>query len=120
MEQQALNAIKVADYLNTHSKVEKVYYLGLIKKGTSEYEIYKKQYSSPGAMISFDIIGGEAEAFHFINNLKLIKLAVILGGTESLAEHPATMTHAGVDPEHKKEMQITKKLVLESKGVDNA
>ena len=120
MEQQALNAIKVANYLNTHPKVEKVYYLGLIKKGTSEYEIYQKQYSSPGAMISFDIKGGEADAFRFINNLKLIKLAVSLGGTESLAEHPATMTHAGVDPEHKREMSITEKLVRLSIGVENS
>ncbi len=120
MEQQALNAIKVANFLNTHPKVEKVYYLGLIKKGTSEYEIYQKQYSSPGAMISFDIKGGEAEAFRFINNLKLIKLAVSLGGTESLVEHPATMTHAGVDPEHKKEMSITEKLIRLSIGVENS
>ena len=119
MEQQALNAVKVAEFLNTHPKVEKVYYLGLIKKGTNEYDIYQRQYNSPGAMISFDVKGGEVEAFHFINNLKLIKLAVSLGGTESLVEHPATMTHAGVDPDHRREMSITEKLVRLSIGVEN-
>jgi len=119
MEQQALNAIQVAEFLNDHPKVEKVYYLGLIEKGTKEFEIYQRQYSSPGAMISFDVKGGEAEAFRFINNLKLIKLAVSLGGTESLAEHPATMTHAGVDPAHRKEMSVTEKLIRLSIGVEN-
>ena len=119
MEQQARNAEEVAKYLSRHPKVEKVYYLGLIPKGTKEHEIYKKQYLSPGAMLSFDVKGGEAQAFHFLNSLKLIKLAVSLGSTESLAEHPATMTHAGVSPEHKKEMSITEKLIRLSVGVEN-
>jgi len=119
MEQQAKNAQKVADYLNNHDKVEKVYYLGLIKENTEAYKIYKKQYDSPGAMLSFDIKGGEKEAFAFIDSLKLIKLAVSLGGTESLVEHPATMTHAGVDPSHREELSITEKLIRISVGVEN-
>lgn len=119
MEQQALNAEKVAAFLKSHPKVEKVYYLGLIKESTQEFETYKRQFSSPGAMVSFDVKGGEAEAFQFLNSLKLIKLAVSLGGTESLAEHPATMTHAGVEPLHKKEMSITEKLIRLSIGVEN-
>ncbi len=119
MEQQAANATKVAEFLSHHPKVEKVYFLGLIKKDTREYEIFQRQYSSAGAMISFDIKGGEAEAFRFLNHLKMIKLAVSLGGTESLAEHPATMTHASVDPIHKKEMSITEKLVRLSIGVEH-
>lgn len=120
MEQQARNAEKVAAYLNNHAKVEHVYYLGLIPEGTPEHEIYKRQYTSPGAMLSFDVIGGEAEAFKFLNALKLIKLAVSLGSTESLAQHPATMTHVGVDPEERKEMSITGKLVRVSIGVEDA
>ena len=119
MEQQALNGEKVAAFLNTHPKVEKVYYLGLIPDGTEEYSIYKKQYTSPGAMVSFDVKGGEEQAFRLLNSLKLIKLAVSLGGTESLAEHPATMTHAGVDPHHREEMHITEKLIRLSIGVEN-
>jgi len=120
MEQQAANAIQVADYLTKHPKIEKVYYLGLIPENSPEYAIYQQQYSSPGAMLSFDITGGEPAAFRFLNALKLIKLAVSLGSTESLAEHPATMTHVGVDPDHRMEMSITGKLVRLSVGVENA
>ena len=119
MEQQQKNAIEVANFLANHPKVKKVNYLGLIKAGTKEYEIFKRQYSGSGAMISFQVDGGEEEAFTFLNHLKLIKLAVSLGSTESLAEHPKTMTHAGVDIEHLAEMQITDSLVRLSIGVEN-
>lgn len=118
MEQQSFNAEKVADFLNNHPKVEKVYYLGLINEGSANYETYKRQYLSPGAMLSFDIKGGEEEAFIFLNNLKLIKLAVSLGSTESLAEHPATMTHSGIEPNEKIDMGITGKLIRLSIGVE--
>lgn len=118
MELQAQNAMKVVEYLNEHPKVEKVYYLGLIPEGTAEYQIYRNQYLSPGAMVSFDIVGGEKEAFTFLNNLKLIKLAVSLGSTESLAEHPATMTHADVSPEDKQKLGISEKLIRLSVGVE--
>lgn len=119
MQQQTLNAQKVADFLNQHPKVEKVYYPGLIPEGTREHEIYKKQCSAPGAMISFDVAGGEAEAFRFINALRMIKLAVSLGSTESLTEHPATMTHAGLDPAYRQELSVTEKLVRISVGVEH-
>lgn len=118
MEQQARNAAKVAEFLSSHPKVEKVYFLGNIPVGTREFELFQRQYSSAGAMLSFDVKGGESEAFRFLNALKLIKLAVSLGSTESLAEHPVTMTHAGVDPDHKKEMAITEKLIRLSVGVE--
>lgn len=119
MEQQANNAAIIAKYLKAHPKVEKVYYLGLIHENTPNYEIYKRQYLSPGAMLSFDIQGGEKEAFTFLNNLKLIQLAVSLGSTESLAEHPASMTHAGIQAPHRIEMGITDKLIRISVGVEN-
>ena len=120
MDIQAANAIKVAEYLNNHPKVEKVYYLGNIKEEDGlQYEILKRQCISNGAMISFDIKGGEKEAFKFLNSLKLMKLAVSLGSTESLAEHPATMTHADVDEQSKKELSITEKMVRLSIGVEN-
>jgi methionine-gamma-lyase len=121
MEEQARNARFVAEYLNHHPKVEKVYYLGFIPQCGSQVErdIYKRQYSSAGAMISFDITGGEEEAFKFLDSLKLIKLAVSLGGTESLAEHPQTMTHADVPYEDKKVMHITEKLIRLSIGVEH-
>lgn len=119
MDQQAIGAKYVADFLVNHPKVEKVYYLGHIPEGTPEFEIYKKQYSSAGAMISFDIKGGEKEAFQFLDHLKLIKLAVSLGGTESLAEHPQTMTHADVPTEIKDRMAISEKLIRLSIGVEH-
>lgn len=121
MEQQAANAQKVAEYLKAHPKVEKVYYLGFIESegSTQDKVIFRKQYSSSGAMIAFDIAGGEKEAFAFLDNLKLIKLAVSLGGTESLAEHPQTMTHADVPKEDKDVMSITEKLIRLSIGVEH-
>lgn len=120
MDQQTKNAQIIADYLNNHPKVENVYYLGLLQEGTEGYKTFQKQCSAPGAMVSFDIIGGEKEAFIFLNNLKLMKLAVSLGGTESLAEHPKTMTHAGVDEEQRQQMNITNQLVRLSIGVEHS
>lgn len=118
MEQQAKNAQEVARFLAAHPKVEKVHYLGMLTPEDSNYQLYKRQYSSPGAMVSFDIHGGEREAFQFLNNLKLIKLAVSLGSTESLAQHPATMTHVGVDSDIKEKLGVTEKLVRLSIGVE--
>ena len=120
MEQQTQNAQAVAEYLENHDRVKKVFFLGNLKPDSRSYKIYREQYSAPGAMISFDIEGGEKEAFKFLNALKLVKLAVSLGSTESLAQHPATMTHAGVCPKMKAEMGITGGLIRLSVGVENA
>lgn len=120
MEQQARNAAAVAEFLNDHPAVGKVLYLGNLQPGTRDYDIYRRQYTSPGAMIAFEVVGGEKAAFQFMNNLKLIKIAVSLGGTESLIEHPDTMTHAGVDPELKEELGINESLVRLSVGVENS
>lgn len=120
MEQQAANAQKVAEYLKHHPKVERVYYLGLLTEADGlQYEIHRRQHSSPGAMVAFDIRGDESQAFRFLDNMKLIKLAVSLGSTESLAEHPASMTHAGVEARHKAQMNITEKLIRLSVGVEH-
>lgn len=118
MERQAKNAAKVAAYLQSHPMVERVYYLGFLE-GERQQAIFDRQYESAGAMLSFDIKGGESEAFQFLNNLRLIKLAVSLGSTESLAEHPATMTHAGMTADHKNALNITEKLIRLSIGVEH-
>lgn len=118
MERQGYTAAHVAKYLKQHPKVEKVYYLGDLEEGSEQKRIYDEQCKDAGAMLSFDIKGGEAEAFRFLNHLKLVKLAVSLGSTESLAQHPATMTHAGVDPELKQILGITDKMVRLSVGVE--
>lgn len=120
MDIQSANADKVAEYLNTHPKIEKVYYPGNLKESDGhQYEIKQKQCLSNGAMISFDVKGGQKEAFACLNSLKLIKLAVSLGSTESLAQHPATMTHVDVDHALKQELSITDKMIRLSVGVEN-
>ena len=119
MDTQAINAEKVAAFLNTHPLVEKVYYIGnLSEKDGAQFNIKNKQCLSNGGMISFDVKGAEKDAFRFLNSLKLIKLAVSLGGTESLAEHPATMTHVDLDPALKNKLSITEKMVRLSIGVE--
>lgn len=119
MDTQAINAEKVAAFLNTHPLVEKVYYIGnLNQKDGAQFHIKNKQCLSNGGMISFDVKGAEKDAFRFLNSLKLIKLAVSLGGTESLAEHPATMTHVDLDPALKNKLSITEKMVRLSIGVE--
>jgi methionine-gamma-lyase len=120
MERQQSNAIKVGNFLWKHPKVEKVYFLGIDESLSSRtQEIYKEQCLGPGAMISFDIKGTEATAFTFLNALKLFKLAVSLGSTESLAEHPATMTHVDIPTNDKIHMNITEKLIRLSIGVED-
>lgn len=119
MELMCQIAQQVADYLATHPKVEKLYYLAHLEDDDPQRAIYDKQCHAPGAMISFDIVGGEAEAFRFLNALQVIKLAVSLGGTESLAEHPATMTHADVDPEDQRKVGLTDKLIRMSIGLEH-
>ncbi len=121
METQARNAKHVAEFLLKHPKVEKVNYLGFLTEeiNSAQFAIFKKQCLSSGAMLSFDIKGTEKDAFAFLNNLKLIKLAVSLGSTESLAEHPATMTHCDLDDAEKIELGITEKLIRLSVGVEH-
>lgn len=120
MEKQAETAQIIAQRLVNHPKVAHVNYLGLLTPADGEaYSIYKRQCSSPGAMVSILVKGGEKEAFQFLNNLHLVKLAVSLGSTESLAQHPASMTHAGVPPEEKIEFGISDNLVRLSVGVEN-
>lgn len=120
MDIQAFNANKVAEFLNNHPSVEKVYFLGNItEKDGEQFHIKNQQCLSNGGMISFDVKGTEKEAFKVLNSLKLIKLAVSLGSTESLAEHPATMTHVDVDNDLKKQLSITEKMIRLSIGVEN-
>ncbi len=119
MEKQCANAQQVAQFLANHPQIKKVSYLGLLDEGDKNFPIYKQQCEAPGAMLSFYINGGEEEAFAFLNQLKLIKLAVSLGSTESLIQHPATMTHAAIDPSDKERLGITPSLIRLSVGVEH-
>jgi methionine-gamma-lyase len=119
MTSQMKNARYVADFLIDHPKVEKVNYLGHMGEGDPGYDIFRAQCLSAGSMISFDVHGGEAEAFRFLNALRLVKLAVSLGGTESLAEHPASMTHADVPADDQRRMGITPAMIRLSVGIEH-
>jgi methionine-gamma-lyase len=119
MTAQMKNAQYVASHLAEHPKVRRVDYLGLLPDDHPMFEVYRKQCVAPGALIAFEVDGGEKEAFEFLNALQLIHLAVSLGGTESLAEHPATMTHADVSEEDRARLGITPALVRMSVGVEH-
>lgn len=120
MTRQMKNARTVADFLADHPKVEHVYYLGHIAENDPQFELYRRQCTAPGAMIAFDVSGGESEAFRFLNALRLVKLAVSLGGTESLAEHPFSMTHADVEAAVKMRAGVSESMVRLSIGVEHS
>jgi methionine-gamma-lyase len=119
MTRQGENAQKVAEFLASQPKVDKIAYLGLLQPGDDGYDVYADQCDGPGAMISVWIDGGEEEAFAFLDALQLAHLAVSLGSTETLVQHPASMTHAGVDPEDNERFDVTDALVRISIGVEN-
>ncbi|MCX6545298.1 MAG: cystathionine gamma-synthase family protein [Acidobacteria bacterium] len=113
------NARYVAEFLADHPKVKSVSYLGFLAPGDPQHELYQRQCSSPGSTFAFEVHGGEAESFLVLNHLLLIKLAVSLGGTETLMEHPATMTHSDVPPARLLEMGITPAMLRISVGIEH-
>lgn len=119
MDAAELGARKVAAYLKDHPRVKSVWYLGFLPKDHPDRALYEKQCLTPGSTFSFEIKGGEKEAFDFLNRLQVIKLAVSLGGTETLASHPAAMTHSDVPPAERERLGITESLVRLSIGVEN-
>lgn len=119
MEQQVKGATRVAAFLKSHPKVKTIHYLGFLQDDDSQKRIFEKQCLSAGSMVAFEVVGGEEEAFRFLDNLSLFKLAVSLGSTESLAEHPATMTHVDVSPEDRQKLGITPALVRLSIGLED-
>ena len=119
MARAADNAARVAGFLRTHPKVSAVNYLGFLQPGDRHYEVYARQCQSAGSTFGFQVRGGEAEAFRLLDHLQVIKLAVSLGGTESLASHPAGMTHSGVPRETRERLGITDSLVRISVGIED-
>jgi methionine-gamma-lyase len=113
------NARYVAEFLNEHPKVRKVHYLGFLDEGTGQYELFRRQCRAPAATFAFELNGGQEHAFRLLNALEVIKLAVSLGGTESLAEHPASMTHADMTPGEKARLGITDAMIRLSVGVEH-
>ena len=105
--------------LRDHPKVEAVHYLGFLPPNSLAHEIFTRQSSSAGSTFSFSVKGSEAEAFRLLDSLQLIKLAVSLGGTESLMEHPYSMTHADVPDDVKERLGITRTTVRISVGIEH-
>jgi methionine-gamma-lyase len=120
MRAAADNAGRVAGYLAGHPKIAQVNYLGHIKPGDPRAEVFARQCLSAGSTFAFSIRGGEAEAFRMLDALQVMKLAVSLGGTETLISHPASTTHSGVPKETRDRMGVTDALIRISVGIENA
>lgn len=119
MLRQQENARHVADFLAAHPAVERVHYLGHLREGDPGFDLYQRQCTGPGSMISFDVAGGQDAAFRVLNALEVVHLAVSLGGTESLASHPASMTHSDVPPAAQLAAGITPGMIRLSVGVED-
>ncbi len=117
MRQHEANAKAVADYLNGHKAVKKVFYPGL--KTHPGHNIAKRQMKGFGGMVSFEINGRTEAVTRFLKRIKVFSLAESLGGVASLAEHPGTMSHASMDANHKKKVGITDDLIRLSIGLEN-
>ena len=109
----------VAEFLADHPKVRQVHYLGFLTEKDPDSAVYRRQCKAPGSTFAFEVHGGEAEAFRLLDALKLIRLAVSLGGTESLAEHPGSMTHSDIPPDRQAELGITPAMIRLSVGVEH-
>ena len=120
MHKSAANAAVVARYLRGHDKVRSVNYLGFLDPGDPIHPVFTRQCESAGSTFGFEVKGGEAEAFRLLDALQVIKLAVSLGGTESLMSHPASTTHSGVSKATRERLGITAALVRLSVGIEDA
>ncbi len=119
MRAGADNAERVAKYLAAHPKIASVNYLGALKPGDTGYEAFHRQCTSPGSTFAFNVKGGEAEAFRFLDGLQVMKLAVSLGGTETLVSHPASTTHSGVPKATRERLGVTDAMIRISVGIEN-
>ena len=114
------NAEVAARFLQLDRRVRKVFFPPFLPHGSAERRVYERQCTAAGTTFSFDIRGGEAEAFAFLNALRIFKLAVSLGGTESLASHPASTTHSGVPKEVRDRIGVSEATIRLSIGIEHA
>jgi cystathionine gamma-lyase len=117
MEAHQQNAMKIASFLESHSKVERVVYPGL--KSHPQYKIAKKQMTGFGGMITFFLKGDIKQSKKFLERVQLFALAESLGGVESLIEHPAIMTHASVPKKTREQIGLTDNLIRLSVGIES-
>ena len=119
MEKHCENGAKVARFLESHPRVDKVYWPGL--EGHENHNVAKEQMRGFGGMISFTLIGNKLEdALGFVKKVKLFALAESLGGVESLIGHPATMTHAAIPKEDREKSGVVDSLIRLSVGIEDA
>lgn len=116
LDRHCENAEKIAEKLKSHAKVGRIFYPG--DPDFPQHELAGRQMKLPGGMISFEVKGSKADAQAFLNRVKLVKLAVSLGDSETLVQHPATMTHAVVPEEERRKMGITDTLIRMSVGLE--
>ena len=117
MQRHCENAMQVAGYLEDHPKVARVYYPGL--ESHPDHKLARKQMSAFGGMMSFELKGGLAAGEALLNHVRMMTLAVSLGNTDTLIQHPASMTHANVPREERLKVGITDGLVRLSVGIEN-
>jgi cystathionine gamma-lyase len=117
MRQHQENAVAVAEYLAGHPAVDRVFYPGL--QTHPGHDIARRQMKGFGGMVSFEIRGGQIEAESFLRELEIFTIAESLGGVTSLAELPATMSHASMPPEFREKVGISERLVRLSIGLEN-
>jgi methionine-gamma-lyase len=120
MHKAADNAARVAKFLQGHPKVAAVNYLGFLAPGGVADALFRRQCDSAGSTFGFAVKGGEPEAFRLLDALQVIKLAVSLGGTETLMSHPASTTHSGVPKATRDRLGITDALIRISVGIEDA
>ena len=120
MHKSADNAALVADFLRKHPKIAAVNYLGFLAADDPRSAVFRQQCESAGSTFGFAVKGGEAEAFRLLDALQVIKLAVSLGGTETLMSHPASTTHSGVAKQTRDRLGITDALIRISVGIEDA
>ena len=117
MERHCENAKKVAEFLDTHKKVNRVFYPGLTSH--PQHDLALRQMHAFGGMVTAVLNGGLSETEEFLKRCKIFALAESLGGVESLIEHPAIMTHASVPPDVRESLGITDTLVRLSIGIED-
>jgi methionine-gamma-lyase len=118
-ERAMSNALGVAEFLRSHPKVAGVTFLGFLEEGSQQRAVYDRQCKAAGSTFSFHLHGGEAEAFRMLDQLKLLKLAVSLGGSETLICHSASTTHYAIAPEQRLAGGITDGTMRLSVGLEH-
>ena len=120
VEKQTENATRVARFLSDHAKVTQVSHLSLLTPAEPEFDVYKRQCSGPGAMISFEVVEGKAGAFRFLNDLQLIGLATSLGGSESIVSHPGSTSHSTMTDADRMSVGVSPGLIRLSVGLEDS